>query len=90
MQLFLRNGYTGHGVAGKGGVVVGVAQADAVDHVHAAGHLAEDGVAAVQDRSGGKGDEELAAVGSSAAGIGHGHHPGLVEGQVAVLVDKLV
>ena len=76
-------------IAAEGGVLLGVAAGDAVDHIHAADHLSENSVATIELIRGAKGDEELTTVGIS-SGVGHGNHPGLVELQITVFIHKLV
>ena len=61
-----------------------------LDHVEAVGHLAEDRMAVVEERSGGGGDEELRTVGSR-SGIGHRENPGRTVAQFRVeFVRELV
>src|SRR5450756_439010 len=89
LQLLLADGNAIDRITLISGILVGVAAFDSVYHIHAAGNLPKNSVAAVQVCYRYKRDEELAAVGI-AAGIGHGNHPGFVEFQVAVLVDKFI
>src|SRR5450759_329461 len=89
LQLLLADGDGINCITLKSGILAGITACDSVNHVHAAGNLPKNGEAAVQGWHRYKRDEELAAVGI-AAGIGHGNHPGFVEFQVAVLVDKFI
>src|SRR5439155_23513899 len=56
---------------------LGAGGLELLQHVHALGHFAEDGVLAVQPRGRSEGEEELTAVGAG-AGVGHREPAGLV------------
>ena len=74
---------------GAVGFLLGSRRVICIDHVHALGDLAKDGVAAVEARLRRKGDEELAAVGVGPA-LAMATTPGLSKLEVAVLVGELV